>query len=72
MDDIPPAWPSYLVPAKAGKRDNLSKANGKSVRARREGAGTQTVLSCQAPTIMAAWRPLGDSNPCYRRERAVS
>ena len=23
-------------------------------------------------TMKAKWRPVGDSNPCYRRERAVS
>ncbi len=25
-----------------------------------------------SPGGSEAWRPLGDSNPCYRRERAVS
>ncbi len=28
--------------------------------------------SGEVPTFVQVWRPLGDSNPCYRRERAVS
>jgi site-specific DNA recombinase len=24
------------------------------------------------PSFVRQWRPVGDSNPCYRRERAVS
>jgi hypothetical protein len=28
-----------------------------------------TGLSCPSPC--SAWRPLGDSNPCFRREREV-
>ena len=27
---------------------------------------------CREKTLTEKWRPLGDSNPCCRRERAVS
>lgn len=28
--------------------------------------------NCYSQTTAKKWRPVGESNPCYRRERAVS
>lgn len=34
--------------------------------------GDPECLGKQVPRFISIWRPQGDSNPCYRRERAVS
>jgi site-specific DNA recombinase len=47
----------------AGPTSRLAHAAGKNVE--EMGAGS-------VPTFVREWRPVGDSNPCYRRERAVT
>ena len=36
------------------------------------GSSRERGTAVTVPTFVPEWRPLGDSNPCYRRERAVS
>ena len=44
----------------------------KAALARATAAGDLPAASATVPSFVRQWRPVGDSNPCYRRERAVS
>ncbi len=35
-------------------------------------SGENNLSPERVPSFVREWRPVGDSNPCYRRERAVS
>ena len=53
----------------------LEQAIQRIAKAGFEGVGTANPLffiQYEPIPIDSVWRPQGDSNPCYRRERAVS
>jgi site-specific DNA recombinase len=44
----------------------------KSALAKAAGQDNLPAAAAVVPSFVRAWRPVGDSNPCYRRERAAS
>ncbi len=45
---------------------------GNETRTRDPDLGKVVLYQLSYSRVKQKWRPLGDSNPCYRRERAVS
>ena len=57
-----------LPPSRADKDEK----NGAGNETRTRDPDLGKVVLYQLSYSRKNWRPLGDSNPCYRRERAVS
>jgi site-specific DNA recombinase len=50
----------------------ISLSGPKDSLARSAAIGTLPPTGDMVPSFVRKWRPVGDSNPCYRRERAAS
>ena len=52
--------------------DTVIRLRGRNVQLVRQLTTGRPVAVRKVRFFGQAWRPLGDSNPCYRRERAMS
>ena len=66
------AWLRLFVSNVTVSADEVRISGPTEALAQLAAAGSVDALPAESSQFHRKWRPLGDSNPCYRRERAVS